>query len=258
MKVMTLVLTLSLLSVPGWGQGGDTGITQTYETNNAVIYRMKTENWLLCNVLHGAVIHDQKGYYCLVEKHSPNDAGGGDGLTLLSTGNVDRLHYSEVQVVNPDPAGAPLTVPIIGVELHFMDMGPGFWPIDLRIYFPLMPNNARNVENCVEWFTKTQNREVALNINHQPGWWDGTKSPWPYFQVAIKPGTQQIHTWTVDGAEIWLWDANDVQCWLADDNLAPYWQNPDGVQPRKGLPKLLANPKWHILVAWDGRYAAAK
>lgn len=150
----------------------------------------------------------------------------GQGNLLVFTGNVDRIQQVTYQVYNPDPAGAPVTVQQIGVEYHPMYPNGDPEPIDLRILFSFWPNNTRNLDNCVRWFNFVQHRELAFNINGQPGAWDGSKSPWPYLQITFAPGTKQIHTFTYpDNQEVWLWDSKDVQCWEVMDWRAPYFPN---------------------------------
>jgi hypothetical protein len=96
----------------------------------------------------------------------------------------------------------------------------------MKIFFPLMPDDARHVNNCIRWFNKVQAQELKLNFNGQPGFWDGLKSPWPYLQITFKDGTQQIHTHDLNGNDVWLWDGKDVQCWEVMDWHAPYFPNP--------------------------------
>jgi hypothetical protein len=186
------------------------------------------------------------------------------GNRLMFTGNVDRIQYNTVQVFNPDPAGTPLTIPVIGVEYHYLDPAPGFYPVDLKIFLPILTDDPRGIENCVEWFGKTQEHELALNTNRQPGQWDPLKSPWPYLQVNFNPRVTQVQTWVVNpdgtqGAEIWLWKNTDVQCQQIADNLCPYDtsdsdQTQDAVLTKHDeIEKLMAH--WHMIVRWNRTYA---
>jgi hypothetical protein len=150
------------------------------------------------------------------------------GLIVVGTGNVDTIQFQSYQAVNPDPSGMPLTVAQIGIEYHVMDMDSSPVPIDLKIFFPLTsltPAGKRNVDNCVRWFNKVQTAELRLDINHQPGFWDGSKSPWPYLQITFVKDTQQIYTTDLNGNPVWLWDGKDFECWEVMDGRAPYFPN---------------------------------
>jgi hypothetical protein len=147
------------------------------------------------------------------------------GLVVF-TGNVDRMTFTTFEVINPDPSGIPITIPQIGIEYHFMDMKKGtFVPIDMEIYFPLLPDSNGNVSNCIKWFNQVRDRELKLNFNGLPGYWNANISPWPYLQVAFTPGTKQIFVHGLDGHPVWLWDGRDVQCSEVMDWHAPYVGN---------------------------------
>ena len=141
-------------------------------------------------------------------------------------GNVDTVKSSTYQVRNPNPAGAPIAVTQIGLEYHVMDMNSDPVPVDLKVFFPLWPDNARNLANCVRWFNKVQTRELALNVYHLPGYWDSSKSPWPYLQISIAKGAREIYTYDLSGHDVWLFKASDVTCSEVMDWRAPYFVNP--------------------------------
>ena len=75
--------------------------------------------------------------------------------------------------------------------------------------------------SCIKWFNKVRDRELKLNFNGLPGYWNVNLSPWPYLQVVFTQGTKQIFEHGLDGHPVWLWDGRDVQCWEVMDWRAP-------------------------------------